>query len=245
MDPVRAALGLGPNELITSLDQLHQGAVAANVSYLSYRTQVYNYLTQTLQLSSGPDDNGGSDNNPTPFTDLPGSDHWAHDAIIWAVENGITGGTSPTTFSPDGTLTRSEAMTFLWAAAGRPSPESDANPFKDAKRKDWFYTAVLWAVENGVTGGTSPTTFSPRKAVTTGEMVTFLWAFAGHPDSGNTENPFSDVSPRKYYYDAILWAYGQHVLVGNEGSGSNLEPGTPCTRAYVVTYLYRYFNSMD
>jgi hypothetical protein len=256
MSAVRNALGLSENDLILSLDQFHQGAVLANVSTLNYRTKVYKYLTETLGLPSGPEVNPPEPTEPTdpadptepeiPFTDLPDPDHWAYDAIIWAYTSTpqITAGTSATTFSPDGTLTRAQAMTFLWAAAGHPEPLSEENPFRDVKKKDWFRDSVLWAVENGYTAGTGDgTTYSPNAPVTTAEMLTFLWAFAGRPQSLNNENPFSDVTKGKFFYDAVIWAYNDGILVGNEGTETTLNPMQLCNRAYVVTYLYHYFMS--
>ena len=242
MRAVRNALDLEEGDLILSLDQFHQGtelaAAAGEVNTLAYRRKVYKYLTETLGLSSGPDTDV-----VIPFTDLPDPDHWAYDAIVWAYTNGITAGTSPTTFSPDGTLTRAQAMTFLWAIAGKPEAYNKVNPFEDVHEGDWFYSAVLWAVEMGYTAGTSPTTFSPDREVTTCEMLTFLWAFTGRFDYGVNDNPFSDISEGDYFYRAVLWAYYSGILVGNEGSGDQLLPGTPCIRAYVVTYLYRYIMS--
>lgn len=251
MTAVRNALGYGEQDQILSLEVFYRGteaaAAAGTVSTLSYRKKVYNYLTQTLKLDAGPDVSSDDNNSGVPFTDLPAPDHWAYDAIIWAYTGNpqITSGTSATTFSPNGTLTRAEAMTFLWAAAGHPDPLSDSSRFTDVKKKDWFRTSVLWAVENAYTGGTGDgTTFTPEGTVSTGEMLTFLWAFAGRPDFGIDENPFSDVSESKFYYKPALWAYYGGVLVGNEGDDSDeatLAPTDPCTRAYVVTYLYHYF----
>ena len=242
MTAVRDALGLDDGDPILSLDQFFEGTIAAcdagTCGHRDYRTKVYKYLTETLGLSSGPDTDV-----VIPFTDLPDPDHWAYDAIVWAYTNGITAGTSPTTFSPDGTLTRAQAMTFLWAIAGKPEAYNKVNPFEDVHEGDWFYSAVLWAVEMGYTAGTSPTTFSPDREVTTGEMLTFLWAFTGRFDYGVNDNPFSDISEGDYFYRAVLWAYYSGILVGNEGSGDQLLPQTPCIRAYVVTYLYRYIMS--
>lgn len=268
MHAVKAALGLNDDDLILSLDQFYQGTVAGaaagTISTLPYRRMVYEYLTQTLHLYSGPDVPPADPSEPsepaeptepstpveinssgTPFTDLPDPDHWAYDAIVWSYNHTpqITAGTTSTTFSPDDNLSRAEAMTFLWAAAGRPAPESESNRFTDVKRKSWYRTPVLWAVENGYTDGTTPTTFSPRSSVTRGEMLTFLYALAGHPDFEVTENPFTDVSARKYYYKPAIWAYNNNILVGNEGDNGALRPNKTCTRAYVVTYIYRYFTN--
>lgn len=256
MSDVRNALGLGDDDLILSLDQFHQGVLLAGrdvISTYDYRIKVYNYLTQTLGLPSGPDEPSepteptepSEPTEPTvPFTDMPDPDHWAYDAIIWAYTHNppITAGTSPTTFSPDGLLTRGQAMTFLWIAAGKPEPTSQYNPFEDVHSDDYFRDPVLWAVENKYTAGTTATTFSPDEIVTTGQMITFLWVLAGRQTLGDPENPFDDVSRDEYWYHPALWAYYGGILIGNEGNGSNLlMPSAPCTRAYVVTYLYNYF----
>lgn len=245
MQYVREALELPEDGLILSLDQLHNGVLEASEThssirnYLSGRRKVYSYLVDTLCLSAGPED------NPTPFLDLPAVGHWARAAIIWASQSRpqITGGTSATTFSPEAAVTRAEAVTFLWAAAGRPEPISTVNPFQDVAEDAYYYAPVLWAVENGVTGGTSATSFSPKAQVLREDMLTFLWAAFGRETLSELDNPFSDVSPKKYYYPAVLWATDHGVLVGNEGGEERtlLRPAEPCTRAYVVTYLFRLF----
>jgi hypothetical protein len=108
-----------------------------------------------------------------PFKDVKDTD-WFYAPVMWAVTNNVTGGTSATTFSPDASCTRGQVVTFLWAAAGRPAPVSTDNPFTDVSEKDWFYQPVLWAVENGITAGTSPTKFSPDASCTRAQVVTFL-----------------------------------------------------------------------
>ena len=243
MQYVRTTMGIGEGDTINSLDEFHNAVLEAANSYSSIRNylggrkKVYNYLVNVLQLPSGPDV------NPTPFEDLPAPGHWARDAIEWAYLNQITGGTSDTAFSPDGTVTRAEAVTFLWAATGRPGHSTEEIPFRDVKKRHWAYDAVMWAVENGITGGTAPSTFSPKVTVLREDMLTFLWAAFGHEVPVETENPFSDVSPGKYYYNAVLWAVANGVLVGNEGGDEPtlLLPKTPCSRAYVVSYLYNLF----
>ena len=243
MSNVRNTMGISEDDLIGSLDAFHSGVVAAAKVYnsvnrtLPYRTKVYNFLTKTLDLPSCPDD------SPVPFADMPDPSHWAYDAIVWAYTSTpqITSGTSATTFSPNSTVTRAEAMTFLWAAAGKPAPKSTSNPFKDVSAKSYYYKAVLWAVEKGITSGTSATTFSPKDTVTLAQMITFLWAAAGRPKPGTTNNPFSDISLKNYYYKPILWAHYGGILIGNEGSGGCLRPKVGCTRAYVVAYLYNYY----
>ncbi len=108
------------------------------------------------------------------FTDLPDYDNWAHAGIDWAVTHKITAGTSDTSFSPNQSCTRAQVVTFLWRAAGTPEPVGSANPFRDVKQSDYFYKAVLWAVENNVTAGTSPVTFEPSATCTRAQVVTFL-----------------------------------------------------------------------
>ena len=249
MTKVKSALGLSSSGIISSLRQFHQGAVLANVETLAYRTKVYNYLVNTLKLDQDGDEPIPTpaptpDPTPTvPFTDMPSPDSWAYDPIVWAYTSRpqITNGTTATTFSPNKTVTRAEAMTFLWTAMGKPAPETTRSPFTDVQEGSWYYKPILWAVENGITTGTTPTTFSPKETVTLGQMLTFLWAAADRPRPGRDENPYEDVSHDSYYYTPVLWAYNGGILVGNEGSGSKLLPKTGCTRAYVVTYLYNYF----
>lgn len=247
MTEVRAYLGLSSGDTIPSLAVFH-GAVLAKASqnsssscasHKAYQTKAYNYIVNVLGLSTGPEVGG----SPVPFTDMPSPDHWAYDAIVWAYTNTpqITSGTSATTFSPNATLTRAEAMTFLWAAACKPQPAAGSNPFTDVPDGVFYHDAVLWAVQNGYTGGTSATTFSPMETVSVGQMLTFLWAFAGRPNYYFDNNPYSDVPDGIYYHDPVLWAYNGGIIVGNEGSGGKLLPDSGCSRAYVVTYLYNYF----
>ena len=248
VNEVKAVLGIPSSGLIPSLDAFHSALLAkaaaspssSCASHKSYQTKVYNYIVNNLGLPTGPAVGSGS---PVPFTDMPDPSHWAYDAIVWAYTSNpqITSGTSATTFSPDATLTRAEAMTFLWAAAFKPQPASGSNPFADVPDDAFYHDAVLWAVQNGITGGTSATTFSPMDTVSVGQMLTFLWAFAGRPQSYFTQNPFSDVGNTVYYHDPVLWAHYGGILVGNEGSGGKLYPDQGCSRAYVVTYLYNYF----
>ena len=245
---VRGILGLSDSDPIPSLQVLHNAVLAKAAqssssscyNHKTYQTKVYNYIVNVLGLPTGSE--CGSDPG-VPFLDLPDQNHWAYDAIIWAYTHDpqITSGTSATTFSPNATVTRAEAVTFLWAAAGKPSPKSTNNPFTDVSSSAYYYKSVLWAAENKITAGTTATTFSPSDTVTVGQMLTFLWVFAGRPTISQSYPPFEDVNPGDYYYKAVMWAHYGGILVGNEGSGLNLLPGTGCTRAYVVTYLYDYF----
>ena len=171
-----------------------------------------------------------------PFTDVKSGAYY-YDAVLWAVEKKITSGTSATTFSPNNPCTRGQIVTFLWRAAGSPKPTSSNNPFIDVKAGAYYYDAVLWAVEKGITSGTSATTFSPNTVCTRGQTVTFLWRAAGSPKAASSTNPFSDVQSGAYYYDAVLWAVEQKVTSGT--SATTFAPGSTVTRGQTVTFLYR------
>ena len=168
------------------------------------------------------------------FTDMPKKSHWAHAAIDWAYFNGITGGTTLTTFSPKKTVTRAEAVTFLYAVYGKPAVEA-SNPFQDVKTKDYFYNAVLWAVDSGVTSGTGENCFSPKLECSRAEIVVFLWAAAGRPTPESNENPFRDVKSKKYYYNAVLWASENGITGGIDQT--HFGPKNNCTRAELMVFL--------
>ena len=169
------------------------------------------------------------------FVDVP-ADEYYYNAVQWAVKNGITCGTSDTTFSPDTPCTRAQVVTFLWRAAGCPSPQSRELPFKDVAKGSYYETAVLWAVETGITQGTSTTTFSPEETCSRAQIVTFLWRSQHKPAAGTT-NPFTDVPEDSYYTEAVLWAVGSGITVGT--STTTFSPDEDCTRAQIVTFLYR------
>ena len=171
-----------------------------------------------------------------PFTDVAEGAYY-YDAVLWAAENGITGGTSATTFSPAVTCTRAQTVTFLWRAAGSPDPEGTNMPFTDVAYGTYYYDAVLWAVENGITSGTSATTFSPNATVTRAQNVTFLWRWAESP-AAEQANPFVDVEEGKYYHDAVIWAAEQGITAGT--TATTFSPDDPCLRSQIVTFLYRY-----
>ena len=159
-----------------------------------------------------------------------------YDAVTWAVENGVTDGTGSNTFSPDKACTRAEIVTFLWRATGKPAAKSSVNPFADVSKSAYYYDAVLWAVEAGITQGTSATTFSPDKTCSRAEAVTFLFrAASGKASSGTV--PFTDVPANAYYKDAVLWAVAENVTQGT--GSSTFSPDKTCSRAEIVTFLYR------
>lgn len=170
-----------------------------------------------------------------PFYDVPKSAYY-YSAVNWAVEQGITSGTSNTAFSPNASCTRAQIVTFLWRANGSPAPTSNSNPFVDVSTDSYYYDAVLWAVEKGITSGTSDTTFSPNASCTRAQAATFLWRAAGSP-AASENNPFTDVASGAYYTNAVLWAAQNGVTSGT--SATTFAPNVVCTRAQIVTFLYR------
>ncbi|RHQ78635.1 hypothetical protein DWX95_13675 [Butyricicoccus sp. AF22-28AC] len=169
------------------------------------------------------------------FVDVATGSYY-EDAVDWAVENGITKGTDDTHFSPDGICTRAQAVTFLWRTAGSPKPETHAMPFTDVPVGSYYYDAVLWAVENGITKGTSDTTFSPNMTCSRAQIVAFLWRSEKSPAAG-IANPFADVKSDAYYADAVLWAVKENITKGT--TSTTFSPNADCTRAQIVTFLWR------
>ena len=168
-----------------------------------------------------------------PFTDVSGSAYYC-DAVLWAVANGVTNGTTATTFSPNVTVTRAQMVTFLWRAHGSPRA-TGSNPFTDVSSSAYYYDAVLWAVEHGVTNGTTATTFGPNAPVTRAQAVTFQWRASGSPAvSGGS---FSDVAADAYYSGAVAWAVANGITNGT--TATTFSPDTPVSRAQAVTFLWR------
>ena len=172
-----------------------------------------------------------------PFTDVAVTDYY-YDAVLWAAENGITGGVDDTHFAPNAPCTRAQIVTFLWRAAGSPAPKSSDMPFEDVAAGSYYHDAVLWAVEQGITVGTSATTFSPDDTCTRAHIVTFLWRAQQSPAAGSA-NPFLDVASDAYYTDAVLWAVKNGITVGTNAAGTTFSPDDDCTRAQIVTFLFR------
>lgn len=171
----------------------------------------------------------------TSFTDVPAGAYY-EEAVGWAVEKGITKGTSDSTFTPDGVCTRAQAVTFLWRAAGSPAAKAGSLPFADVKAGSYYDDAVRWAVENGVTVGTSATTFSPNATCSRAQIVTFLWRAQKSPAAGSA-NPFDDVAGNAYYADAVQWAVQKDITKGTGATA--FSPDANCIRAQIVTFLYR------
>jgi len=171
------------------------------------------------------------------FVDVP-ADAYYYDAVLWAVEKGITKGTSTTTFSPDNPCTRAQMVTFLWRAAGSPESTATTCPFTDVDMDSYYGKAVLWAVENGITKGTSDTTFSPDMECSRAQMATFLCRMAGGKAESSI-NAFVDVKADAYYAESVQWAVENGITLG---TGDNkFSPDATCTRAQMVTFLYRYY----
>ncbi|MBQ1524834.1 MAG: S-layer homology domain-containing protein [Firmicutes bacterium] len=202
-------------------------------------------------LKEKPSGGGGGSSAPAkaeepfvnPFKDVKQGD-WFYDAVMWAVKNGVTDGVTPTTFSPSGSATRAQTVTFLWWAAGCPEPGIGECPFEDVPAGAYYRKAVLWAYENGITDGTSETTFSSDDVVTRAQTVTFLYRYMKLKGEGfeglwSFELEFSDVDEIPEY---ALEAFSYGVMKGViEGDGGRLLPNGRCTRAQIVTMLSRYF----
>ena len=169
------------------------------------------------------------------FIDVPTSSYF-YEAVMWAVESGVTTGVSANRFDPNGVCTRAQAVAFLWRAVGSPEPETRAMPFADVPAGSYYYDAVLWAVENGITEGTSDTTFSPDATCSRAQIVTFLWRSEKSPASG-TVAPFADVNSTAYYAGAVLWALREDITKGT--TSITFSPDADCTRAQIVTFLWR------
>ena len=178
------------------------------------------------------------DGKVNPFVDVAKGKYY-YDAVLWAYYHEpyqVTGGTDATHFSPNKTCTREQVVSFLYAANGKPEHHMTTNPFTDVKAKKYYYNAVMWAVENKITGGVTETTFGIGKPCTREQVVTFLWKAAGAPAPKSTSTPFTDVKAGKYYYNAVLWAVENKITGGT--SATTFGVGKPCTRAQVVTFLY-------
>lgn len=177
-----------------------------------------------------------------PFQDVKLHSFY-YDSVLWAVSSNITDGTTPTTFSPDRHCTRGQIVTFLWRAAGSPRPESyDKSPFRDVQDSSkFYYEAVLWAAENGITSGVTADTFNPKGVCNRGQVVTFLWRFKDKPQPQNPNSSFVDVqNTSKFYYNAVLWAAENNIT---DGVAPNVfRPEGICKRGQIVTFLYRCLN---
>lgn len=185
-----------------------------------------------------PADGGDVPFDPTPendFVDVPNGAYFAK-AVNWAVDNGITEGTSRTTFSPNRVCTRAQAVTFLWRSMGSPKPGLNSTKFTDVPAGEYYTDAVLWAVENGITGGVSETSFAPNSKCTRAQIVSFMYRMKGAPAVGGV-SPFLDVPPTLYYAGAVAWAVENGITEGT--SANYFSPHNDCSRGQIVTFLYR------
>ncbi len=219
---------------------------ATGGSTTSYTDVVTEEGTYTYQIIAYQGVNQSGESNRASvtveigFVDVSESSYY-YNAVQWAAENGITSGTSATTFSPNQACTRAQFVTFLWQLAGQPEAEGEKNPFSDVTDTGlYYYTAMLWAYENGITAGTSETTFSPSETITREQAITMVHSYAGG-EKVSVKNPFTDVDQTDYSYSSILWAYYYGVTAGT--TATTFGPSEPCTRAQMVTFLYSFVNS--
>ena len=182
-----------------------------------------------------PTDQNGNAAATGKFKDVPDSSYYKK-AVDWAVEKNVTAGAADDTFAPEKVCTRAQTVTFLWRAAGSSEPTSTVNPFTDVSSDAYYYKAVLWAVEKGITKGMTATTFAPEKTVTRGQVVTFQWRLAGSPAVEGADS-FADVASDSYCGDAVKWAAKNGITSGKSATAFAPEEG--CTRAQIVTFLYR------
>lgn len=180
----------------------------------------------------------GTKKTENPFPDVSAADYY-YDPVVWASQKGIVSGMAEDNvlkFKPDASCTRAQAVTFMWRMKGQPEPAITKNPFRDIRTSDYYYKAVLWAYESGITAGKTSTLFAPDDTCTRGQFVTFLYRLEGKP-SYSIKNPFADVQTGQYYTDSVLWAYENKVTSGMDDTHFGTE--ALCTRAHVVTFLYR------
>ena len=170
------------------------------------------------------------------FVDVP-DDEWFANPVVWAVEHKVTSGIDATHFAPQNPCTREQVVTFIWATFGKEAPPSLENPFQDVYDGAWFMLPVLWARSRNITAGVTPDCFGVGSSCTRAQVVTFLWAAAGKPDPIRTDCPFTDVSENDYFYRAVLWAAENRVTSGM--TPDTFGPASTCTRAQVVTFLYK------
>ena len=216
--------------------------IAGSDDYALTASDLQKFHSENLQLVLNPKTTNGKlegwleYRKANAFSDV-GKDYWCYNAVNWAVENGITNGTTETTFGPTNGCTRAQMVTFLWRAAGEPHAKNSVNPFTDVSPNRYYYDAVLWAVEQGITTGATETTFEPDRLCTRGHIVTFLWRAAGKPSHSAAAAPFTDVAKNAYCYDAVLWASENGITQGM--TATTFAPNRTCTRAQGVTFLYR------
>ena len=222
------AFAIQPNSGYTVSKVLVDGTDVGAVTSYTFKNVTANHTIEAVfaKVEAKP---------TNPFVDVAEGTYY-YDPVLWAVANGITSGVNATHFEPEGTCTRAHAVTFLWRAAGQPEPKTTNMPFRDVKPGSYYEKAVLWAVENKITNGTSTTTFSPDENCTRAQIVTFLWRSEGEPYASDSNNPFTDIAS-DYYMDAVFWAVKEGITNGT--TPTTFSPGERCTRAQIVTFIYR------
>lgn len=222
------AFAIQPNSGYTVSKVLVDGTDVGAVTSYTFKNVTANHTIEAVfaKVEAKP---------TNPFVDVAEGTYY-YDPVLWAVANGITSGVNATHFDPNGTCTRAHAVTFLWRAAGQPEPKTTQMPFKDVKPGSYYEKAVLWAVENKITNGTSTTTFSPDENCTRAQIVTFLWRSEGEPYASDSNNPFTDIAS-DYYMDAVFWAVKEGITNGT--TPTTFSPNDRCTRAQIVTFIYR------
>lgn len=222
------AFAIQPNSGYTVSKVLVDGTDVGAVTSYTFKNVTANHTIEAVfaKVEAKP---------TNPFVDVAEGTYY-YDPVLWAVANGITSGVDATHFDPNGTCTRAHAVTFLWRAAGQPEPKTTQMPFKDVKAGSYYEKAVLWAVENKITNGTSTTTFSPDENCTRAQIVTFLWRSEGEPYASDSNNPFTDIAS-DYYMDAVFWAVKEGITNGT--TPTTFSPNDRCTRAQIVTFIYR------
>ena len=229
----KSAVATAGSGAAVTLDIIHNAAMNSGFgNYATLRNKAYAYCKNlnwdTVLVSQPPV------STPSGFTDVP-ADKWYADSVKWAVDQGITTGTGNGCFSPDTPCTRAQAVTFLWRAMGCLKPSTTVELFKDVDPSAYYYQAVLWAAEQGITNGTGEGMFSPNQQCSRAEIVTFLWRAKGQPSAPNSS--FDDVAADSFCAAAVNWAYQEGITTGT--NATCFSPDTICTRAHIVTFLYR------
>jgi hypothetical protein len=218
---------------VGKFDIIPSGAVASDNYEITYVNGTLTVSRRHSSPSSTTPDPEPTPDDSTSFVDVPANDYFA-DAVAWAVENDVTNGLSDTMFGPYASCTRAQIVTFLWRAAGSPEPKT-VSSFSDVPASAYYAKAVEWAVENGITNGMTETTFAPDATCTRGQSVMFLYRALGKKAESSTS--FTDVASDAFYADAINWAVANNVTNGT--SNTTFSPNADCTRAEIVTFLYR------
>ncbi len=206
-------------ELMQEIEDTPWGPTVYGYRYAESYAKTYGYTFYATNVFE--------DVKPGKFYEIP---------VAWAYGESITSGKDETHFAPGETCTRGQVVTFLWNAMGNPEPTITDCPFVDVKPGKYYYDAMLWALETGVTSGKDETHFAPNESCTRGQVVTFIWNAMGKPEPTGTDCPFVDVTPGKYYYNAMLWALENGITAGLDET--HFGPNQTCTRGQVVTFLY-------